>query len=278
MSFLIFGLNYVFIGLFLIALGMNSLIGLNALLKPKWFQPLRESLTDLTLGYLPLGLCFVLVLFLQKRIFPWATLNSNFNSFQSRYYSGPAFACRGLVYIALFAIFARLYRTGKKLNAPLCLATLLFFGSFASYDWILSQAHDFHSTIFGLLIIVTGTLVVHALCLSRLREGLAPNILIDLNNVHLTLIALWAYLVIMQYITVWSANLPEESVYFKERFHGILGTVASITLAAQIFIPIPLLLFKKLKQQLSFTRRLALYTMCLQALHLFWLLGGYHEY
>jgi hypothetical protein len=274
MNILIFWLNYVFTALFLIALGFSSLIGLNALFKPKWFHALQKCLSHLTFLYLPLGLCFVLVLFLQKSFFPWASLESNFNSFQSRYYSEPAFACRGLVYIALLSILSRLYRLRKKINAPICLATLLFFGSFASYDWIMSQSHDFHSTLFGLLTIVTGTLIVHALSLSRLKEEVDTDLLVDVNNVHLTLIALWVYLVIMQYITVWSANLPEESAYFKLRFHGILGTLASIILLVQIFIPIPLLLFKKLKRQLAFTRRLALLTLCLQALHLFWLLGG----
>jgi hypothetical protein len=281
MSLSIFTLIFIFCLSFLMILGVFSIAGLDALLKPKWIEPFRFILKKLTWVMFPLWLSFALVILFHNSVFPFFTQSTHARgaqaaiyAFRDFYLKFPFFLGRGIFYLIVATIFSRMIYKSLHIYGALSLVLLLFLGSLASYDWMMSLAVDFHSTIYGLLIIVTGTLIVNAICLIRMQKNIDPKLLNDINNVHLAIISIWSYLVFMQYLTVWSGNLPGESAYFKDRFHGLFGTLAGLILIGQTLISIPLLLFKKLKRNINFSRGLAVWTLCWQLLHLFWMTWG----
>jgi hypothetical protein len=278
MSFPLLLLLFVFTAGFWILIGTYSISAMNALLMPKWVQPLKPSLIKLSKAIFPMWLLFFGVIFFRNSIFPWTTEVETGAKFHSFYFTPHFFFVRGIIYLIVAGIYSRLIQLNRDVNGAFTLVLILFLGSLASFDWVMSVAPHFHSTIFGLLMIVNGSLIVHAYSLTRLgRSQDAPideTVMQDLNNIHLAMVALWSYLTVMQYITVWSGNLPEEAIYFKERFHGWSGGFAAFILAAQTFIPISLLLFKKLKARLDFTRNLAYWTLFVQTLNLWWTIGG----
>jgi hypothetical protein len=265
---------FLFLMTFSFVIGCFSLVGLTEILKPTWLKPIQDSLKQLSSWVVPLWLWFALVLIFRARIFPWVQTPPAEPPFKALYFESWFFILRGFFYLLLASIFAWRIHTQKTYNGVLALVCVLIFGSFASYDWILSFTPDFHSTIFGLLTLTGGTLTAFALSLTRLKRSPEPQVLLDLNNLHLAMIAVWSYLVFMQYLTVWYANLPEEVFYFKSRFHGLSGTLAAAILIFQVFIPVPLLLFRRLKRNLRFTKRIAGLTLVIQGFYIIWLMGA----
>ena len=255
-------------------MGCIGLFSLNSLWRPNWFGPIEEPVRRLTLFSLPFTVLSAIALFFARELFPVLSQVSTPRSFRTIYLDQSFFILRGIIYILGALWFCGLIWFRKKLWAAPSLILLLMFGSLASYDWVLSISPQFHSTIFGLLTLETSTLITFGLAVIQSKSANSEQTQIDVNNVHFALIALWGYLVFMQYLTVWSGNLPVEAHYFTSRISGAHGFLAIFVLAGQLFIPIPLLLFKKLKRSLRFTHGLAGYSLFLQMLNLIWMLGA----
>ncbi len=155
------------------------------------------------------------------------------------------FYVRAFIYLALWAgmalIFRRLSfkqdRTGDKgltlraqmLSAP----SILFFAlsiSFASFDWVMSIDPHWFSTIFGVYIFAgagLSSLCAAALIMVGLRSrGLLGKVATvehqhDLGKMLFGFIVFWAYIGFSQFILIWYANIPEETLWYKHRWeHG----------------------------------------------------------
>ncbi|MCA9395871.1 MAG: hypothetical protein KC649_01770, partial [Candidatus Omnitrophica bacterium] len=106
---------------------------------------------------------------------------------------------------------------------------LVFTGTFASFDWVMSLTPEWFSTIFGILSVVSQSLL--ALCVlvitakKMLPEGRSsePDVAArfhELGNLMLALVMLWMYMSFSQFFIIWSGNLPEEILYYLPRSHG----------------------------------------------------------
>jgi hypothetical protein len=136
------------------------------------------------------------------------------------------------------------------------------------------------SSIFGLL--VAGIQVLSALTFTILAlvalqrhppflDALAPGLYGDLGNLLLTATLLSAYLSFVQYLIIWSADLPEEAVWYVHRLEGGWGWVALFLLIFQFAAPFAALLSGRLKRN---PQRLALVAAILlfaTLAHLHWL-------
>lgn len=59
----------------------------------------------------------------------------------------------------------------------------------------------------------------------------------DLGNLMFAFVMIWIYFTLSQYIIIWSGNLPEFIVYYKNRQAGILPVVGFINIALGWFAP-----------------------------------------
>lgn len=106
---------------------------------------------------------------------------------------------------------------------------LIFFAvyiSVSSWDWLMSIDVHWFSTMYGWYVFasfwVTGISVV-ALFVIYLRSR---GYLKQSNKNHLNMLGImmfafsifWTYVTFDQFMLIWYANIPEETVYFKERF------------------------------------------------------------
>jgi hypothetical protein len=113
---------------------------------------------------------------------------------------------------------------------------VLFAFSFwlATYDWIMSLAPRWYSTIFasynfaGLFL---GGLAALTLLVVWLREKNALEMVVtddhlhDLGKLLFAFSTFWMYLWFSQYMLIWYANIPEETIYFVQRLHGSWGSL-----------------------------------------------------
>ena len=96
-------------------------------------------------------------------------------------------------------------------------------GSLASFDWLMSLEPAWYSTIFGLYYLADGSLAFFAtvtlICLGFRKAGLLKNSITnehyhDLGKWLFALTAFYTYMAFSQFLLIWYANLPEETIFF----------------------------------------------------------------
>src|SRR5205807_1863562 len=129
----------------------------------------------------------------------------------------------------------------EGLHAPLDAVT----GSFAAIDWIESLTPEFHSSIYGLMFLTF-----------QLLSGFAFALLIALRQSHstfrygdilLSVLLLWAYIHAMQYIVIWSGDIPEEVIWYIRRSSGGWGVVLWGLVLLQFLVPFFALLMERVR-------------------------------
>ncbi|XXF79908.1 hypothetical protein P2318_09220 [Myxococcaceae bacterium GXIMD 01537] len=192
----------------------------------------------------------------------------------------PFFGIRMVVTLGLWAGFVYLLRRnstrqdtertaeGTVRNVKVSALFLCLFGltfCFASFDWLMSLEPHWFSTIFGLYNIAgllsssVCALTVAAILLRR--AGAMPDIneshLHDLGKLMFGFATLWAYLWFSQYLLIWYANIPEETVYFVARLHGGWSWLFYGNLVLNWALPFVLLLPRPAKRNPSHLLRVA---------------------
>jgi hypothetical protein len=198
-------------------------------------------------GYLPFAiLLFIPVLLKSHDIYHhWMSAEAQHDPIlmkKASWLNPNAFYVRAVVYFVIWTVLALVFRklsfkqdkTNDKtlttraqvLSAP---AILLFSFSitFAGFDWVMSISPHWYSTIFGVYIFAgacLSSMCAAALILVRLRSW---NVLgrvatvehqHDLGKMLFGFIVFWAYIGFSQFILIWYANIPEETVYFRDRW------------------------------------------------------------
>ncbi|MBC8405559.1 MAG: quinol:cytochrome C oxidoreductase [Planctomycetes bacterium] len=115
--------------------------------------------------------------------------------------------------------------TMRKLSAPSIILFALTI-SFASFDWIMSTDPTWFSTIFGVYIFGGAFLAINALLVIsayylRTRNVMTEQITTehyhDLGKFMTAFTVFWAYIAFSQFMLIWYANIPEETVWFQHR-------------------------------------------------------------
>ena len=100
--------------------------------------------------------------------------------------------------------------------------------STASWDWIMSIDTHWFSTMFGWYFFAgtaaSGFTIITLLIIYLKRQGYLPEInqnhLHDLGKFIFVCSILWTYLWFSQFMLIWYAHIPEEILYFIERFRN----------------------------------------------------------
>lgn len=146
------------------------------------------------------------------------------------------FVIRAVVFLVLWTLLSLVFqrrpsRAGgpRRALAVVGLAVHSVIGTVAATDWALSLDPGLGSTSFGLLVMVSqcGAAISVAVLLAawNSRPWTAPS---GLAALFLCLLGAWIFLQFTQFIITWSANLPNEVVWYQRRGAGI-GLVAERT-------------------------------------------------
>jgi hypothetical protein len=216
-----------------------------------WSVPFVRILQGLT-AYLPLGGIIMLVVFLagQHQLFHWTdhTLyemgNPNYDPIiagKSAYLNKPFYIARMIAYFGAWIFFAwwlRKQSLEEDINGGLTYyhksirisaMFLVVFGvtsSMSAWDWVLSIDSHWFSTMFGWYVFASwfiSGLAATTLTAILLKEAgylrmVNANHLHDLGKFVFAFSIFWTYIWFSQFMLYWYANLPEEVIYFKERF------------------------------------------------------------
>lgn len=140
---------------------------------------------------------------------------------------------------------------------------LVFFAissSIAAWDWVMSIDTHWFSTMFGWYIFaswwVTGLAAITLICVYLKDAGyltvVNANHLHDLGKYIFAFTIFWTYIWFAQFLLIWYANIPEESVYFVERMTtSPYSWIFFANLILNFVLPFLLLMTRDAKRQVS---------------------------
>ncbi len=260
-----------------------------------WSVTMRRIMENIMVTLPACAILFLPIAFGLKDIYPWMNKTANpLLGTKGQYLTDNFFIIRTYIYFALWSIwiFAIYYqstkqdteRSARQMNiiarwsAPgLFLAVVV--GTLASYDWLMSLEPRWYSTIFGLYILAGGALTfmsfVTLICLGFRRAGILRNSITpehyhDLGKWLFALTAFYTYMAFSQYLLIWYANLPEETIWYR---HRSVGGWLGISLAMpfiRFIIPFFTMLSRPAKRSLNMIAALAIWSIVVEYIDLYW--------
>ncbi len=281
-----------------IALGAAFFLMVWHLSGAAWSTTLRR-LMETMMATLPLApLLFIPVVVGIPTLYAWARPEfvSQDPALQMKiiFFNRTFFLARAVVYFLIWAVLAMVFyrqslsqdrnssmepiRRAVWWSSP-GLALLFITVTMAAVDWLMSLEPHWYSTIFGIYIFAGGGLAFLAalivLCLTFRGNGLlADSIHVehyhDLGRWLFTLIVFWAYIAFSQYMLIWYANLPEETVWFKHRLEGNWAWVSASLLFGNFIVPFLLLISRAAKRNLRFLGAVSVLLLLMHYVDLHW--------
>lgn len=214
----------------------------------KWredLMPLSENLLFTVALLLPAVLP---VLVGASHIYSWAGTTA-ISGFQAFYLSGSFFALRSIVLLlAALLLAVLLHRApGVKAVAVIGIIAFVLLHSLLATDWVMSLDPKFHSSGFGLYFLCIQVLTALSLLIAGRVLTATPSHPDILGGLLLTGILLWSYFSFLQYLIIWSDNLPDGAAWYLQRGSGPWH-VAEITMTSLRLGPGILLLFSNIRR------------------------------
>lgn len=273
---------------FFMAIGLAAafFLGLQYAAEAGWATSVKRVIEAVSM-YLPIGLSMMFLLFILGQlhvhhVFHWMDsdlYDPNSPKFDpiinaKKGYFGWFWWTRTLIYIALWLFFTIKLRKNSleadqvggdshhwknfKLSAWF-MVVFAVTSSTSAWDWVMSIDTHWFSTLFGwymfsgmwISAIVTIILVIVFLKRNGYLEFVMESTIHDLGKWMFAISFLWTYLYFSQFMLIWYSNIPEEVIYFQQRwenYKGLMWTVLFINFA----FPMVILMSRDSKRNYNF--------------------------
>jgi len=286
-----------------VALGALLMVMISHLSGASWFVALRRS-AETAAATLPLfALLFVPLLFVLPELYPWArppaTLDEHLRAAlaaKGTYFERPFFIARAVAYFVVWTATALLLRRWsvrrdadpadpapvrrQRVLAALGLPPVAFALTWASFDWLMSLAPEWVSTVFGVywfvggFVAALGLFAVLAFVLRRdgvLAEALTESHVHALGKLTLTFVIFWGYIAYAQYFIIWIADIPAEAGWYLPRVTGPWRPVALLLVIGHFVIPFAALLSWRLKRSPRALAAVGAWLLVMHCVDAYWL-------
>ena len=222
-----------------IPVGALGLLMMMRMIPGPWRDELALPTQRLTLLMPLAALAMVPVLVGVGRLYPWVDLP--LHGYRAAYLSVWTFELRTVVFFAAaIAVVVLLPRsTGQALAAGGIIALTLYDTTMV-VDWLMTLDPGFHSSGFALYAMsIQYAIAVGALIVLRLAVGPAGENTSVLGALLITVLLTWTYLAFMQYLIIWSGNLPQGVAWFAKRGSGgwsVVEYVITISALGPLFL------------------------------------------
>ena len=260
--------NLLLWGNYFVGLGLAGMffVAIHDLAGAGWATVFRRVPLAFT-ALLPLGAALILVAFVLggRSIYPWMA-GEHLEGFKALWLSTPFAQARAVVYIALWLLFARVFRgsnatsvDGVRRDARIGAMFIVVFGLtvwLSSVDWIMSLEPLWYSTMFGVyrfagLFAAGLSAITIAVVVLRKRGALGDAInehhLHDLGKLLFAFSTFWMYIWFSQYMLIWYSNISEEATWFVPRTARGWGEVMALLLLVHWVIPFGVMLSARAK-------------------------------
>lgn len=198
-------------------------------------------------NFLPvLFILMIPIMFGLHEIYHWShhdALEDPILAHKSPYLNVPFFVVRYVLFFAVWILMTQLMlrrslnedKTGglknfRKLEflSKVYIFILAITFSLCSFDWIMSIDAHWYSTVFAFrnfaMAFYHGSVIVALIVILMNKAGYFPFMnkyhIRDFSKYIFVLSIIWGYLWFVQYILIWYANIPEETIYYMPRTKG----------------------------------------------------------
>lgn len=267
--------NYYFLSMGLIGL---FFVTVHAIAESGWHTSISR-IGEAMSAFIPIGGVLLLLFFVSgglHLVFEW-THEDHLDAIllkKTPYLNQPFFYVRLIVFISAWSVLAYFIRKtslqidiGGELKYFNRLRTLsaVFIVFYAlssvvsSWDWLMSIDAHWFSTLYGWYIfsgmLASGTALIIIILFILRKMGYMKHVnkehIHDLGKYLFGFSIFWTYLWFSQYMLIWYANIPEETIYFYER-HKNYETILYLTLILNFVVPFFFLMARKLKRIYTF--------------------------
>ena len=301
-----FSASYLVNFMFFLSLSLGALffVALQHLVRADWSVTVRRLAEILAKNLVYLALLFLPILVplllgqtgaYYKWLDPQRIADDPLIQGKLPYLNLPFFTARAVCYFLVWGWFAWFFwKTSTRQDdsgdptlsrrmekaAPAALILFALTVSFASFDWLMSLEPAWFSTIFGLYYFagsVVGALaavILFAVALQAdgmVRRAITVEHYHELGKLLLGFIVFWGYMAFSQYMLIWYANIPEETVWYLARQTGPWAWVTVGLLFGHLLIPFLGLLPREVKRRKILLGTWAVWMLVAHWIDVYWL-------
>jgi len=283
-----------------LALGALFFVTLQHLVRASWSVVVRR-VAELVAAVLPfLALLALPVLAGAQWLYPWAdraaAAGDALLRHKQAFLNVPFFAARLAVYFGFWALWwLYLWRGStrqdlcgdpqitvrlQKRSAP-AMAGFALTLTFATFDLVMSLNPKWHSTILGVYLFsgcVVGSLALLIVAFmllqwrGRLVEAVGVEHYHDLGKLLFAFVIFWAYIAYSQYMLIWYANLPEETVWYARRQEPQWAWMSVLLLCGHFLLPFVGLISPYAKRSRKHLGFWAVWLLIMHWVDIYWLM------
>ena len=282
-----------------LALGGLFFTAIQHLVKAGWSVNIRRFSESMT-SFLPVAFIGGLVLlFGAPSLYLWmdssAVASDYLLQHKVGYLNFPFFVIRILVFFAVWIFFWKKIVGGsvkqddtgeEEISNKLtgfAVGFTLFFAitySFFSLDLMMTLEPHWFSTIFGVYafaglfqssLAFLVLLVIYCMKKGLLKGFVDENHLHDLGKFLFAFTVFWAYIAYSQFMLIWYANLPEETMFFLHRMHGGWIWVSLSLIVFKFVVPFLALLPQRAKRNPNYLASVAVLILIMQYVDFYWI-------
>src|SRR5699024_3659876 len=282
-----------------IALASLFFVLLQHLTRSHWSVAIRRIPEAISSNFWIWGLFIIPILLGMHSLYHWthadAVASDPVLQGKLPYLNTSFFIIRQLIYFGLWSFLGyRLYNKSVEMDetGDWGLQTLmrrtsgpgLFFFSitlaFASFDWLMTLDPHWYSTIFGIYYFAMSFQGLFAalilIVLFLWKKGLLTNTIqgghiYDLGVQLFGFTVFYAYIAFSQFLLIYYANIPEETVWFLERLSGGYEYLAYFYLFGRFVIPFIVLLPKRTKFTYNIVGSVSVLVLVSHLVELYWI-------
>jgi hypothetical protein len=264
-----------FLGLSAVPIGCLSLLMMVALVPGSWRTLLAGPLSA-GASLLPLAaLLFLPVLLGFRFIYPWAAPEATLPAYKALWLSPVFWTLRAIVYFAvLIALQRGLAAAREEVRPAIAAAGLILYaliGSLLGVDWAESIEPQFHSSIYGLIFLSGQWLAGVGFALLLALPGRRDKLPFAASGPLITALLFWGYIQAMQYIVIWSGDIPLEAHWYLERDAGGWSIVTWAIVFGQGVLPFLALLSPRVRESAAAMVAVAAVTLAMRLVEAAWL-------
>jgi len=238
--------NILFNNIFFLAMSLTAVffIAAHVLGNASWYIAIKR-IPEAMGTFIPVifVLMLIVAVFGMHDIYEWSTHHGQEDKLiqgKSAYLNTPFFIARIVIYFGLWIFLTHMIRkeslgedkaADTKYNkrtgvwAAIFVVVFAISSSTATWDWIMSIDPHWFSTMMGwyvfssLFVTAVSVIMLIVLYLKSLGhlEYVNASHIHDLAKLMFGLSIFWTYLWFCQFLLIWYANIPEETVYFRQR-------------------------------------------------------------
>lgn len=262
----------------------------------EWSVVVRRQLENMASLLIVMAILFIPFIYFAPKLWYWMTKAPGADPLLDAkwpYLTREFFWLRAVFYFAFFVVSSTLLRAfsiaqdkdGSPrftiLNRRVTFSSALLFAvclTFAAMDWLMGLDYHWFSTMWGVYIFAGSALssmCVLVLIITALRSAGYLRNIVTIEHYHimgklmLAFTIFWAYIAFSQYMLIWYANIPEETIYYLIRNTGSWWYLQLLLVGGHFFAPFLLLLPNPGKRSPAFLCGMAVWLLIMHAVDIY---------